>query len=444
MLKSVLPLSFIIGTRFFGLFIVLPVLSLYALELKGANEFLIGLLVGIYALMQMLLQVPFGMLSDKIGRKKALLLGLVVFIIGSVICALANDIYVMMIGRALQGAGAIGAVATALISDFIGEEQRSKAMAIMGAFIGLSFCFSMVLSPLLSEKFGLSSLFWLSAILTALCILLLFTAVPKEPKITTIKAEKTPILQLLKQKNLALMNLTSFMQKMLISVAFFLIPLLFVEKFFNPKEDLWLLYLGAMVMGFVAMGIAGALGEKRGLSKALLLVGVGLFALAYMLVDFSFIATFFSNDYANFIFIVAVVVFFAGFNLHEPIMQSVASKFAKANERGTALGVFNAFGYAGSFLGGFLSGVAWRYFDLLDLIIAVFVLSCIWFVLLCFLKSPSDFKNLYLPLNTSYPSSLIHNKAIVEIYTHSTQLVIKYDSKLIDEHALQRLVSQTP
>ena len=209
-----------------------------------------------------------------------------------------------------------------------------------------------------------------------------------------------------------------------------------------------------MIVGFLAMGVAGALGEKRGISKSLLLVGVGLFALAFMLVDFSLIAAFIAYQHATLIFIIAVVVFFAGFNLHEPIMQSVASKFARANERGTALGVFNAFGYAGSFLGGVLSGLAWRYFDLLHLIIAVFVLSCVWFVLLCFLKSPSDFKNLYLPLDTSFDnantdfdstsasfeSTLSSHKGIIEIYTNSTQLVIKYDSKIIDEKALKSLL----
>lgn len=438
MLKSILPLSFIIGTRFFGLFVILPVLSLYAFNLDGANDFLVGLLIGIYALMQMLLQVPFGVLSDKIGRKKALFLGLVIFIIGSVFCALANDIYVMMIGRALQGAGAVGAVAAALISDFTSEEQRSKAMAIMGAFIGLSFCLSMVLSPILSQKFGFSSLFWLSVVLTLLCIVLLFTAVPKEPKITT-KAEQTPILKLLRQKNLALMNLTSFMQKMLISIAFFLIPLLFVKSLANPKENLWLVYLCAMIVGFLAMGIAGVLGEKRGLSKRLLLVGVGLFILAFGLIDFSFVY-FISYEIATWIFILAVAVFFIGFNLHEPIMQSVASKFALANERGTALGVFNAFGYGGSFVGGVLSGVAWRYLDIHILTIAVVVLSCAWFILLCFLKNPSDFKNIYLPLNTSY-NALNEHKGIVEIYTHCNQLIIKYDSKLLDEQTLKGLLN---
>lgn len=433
MLKSILPLSFIIGTRFFGLFIILPVLSLYAFNLDGANDFLVGLLIGIYALMQMLLQVPFGALSDKIGRKKALFLGLVIFILGSVLCALADDIYMMMIGRALQGAGAVGAVAAALISDFTSEEQRSKAMAIMGAFIGLSFCFSMLLSPILSQNFGFSSLFYLSAILTLLCIVLLFTAVPKEPKIIT-KAEQTPILKLLTQKNLALMNLTSFMQKMLISIAFFLIPLLFVKSLANPKEDLWLVYLCAMIVGFLAMGAAGVLGEKRAFSKRLLLVGVGLFILAFGLIYLSFT----SYEMTTLIFILAVVVFFIGFNLHEPIMQSVASKFALANERGTALGIFNAFGYGGSFVGGVVSGLSWRYLDILT--IAIVVLSCVWFILLCFLKNPSDFKNIYLPLNTSC-NALDKHEGIVEIYTQCNQLIIKYDSKVLDEKTLKGLLN---
>lgn len=433
MLKSILPLSFIIGTRFFGLFIILPVLSLYAFNLDGANDFLVGLLIGIYALMQMLLQVPFGALSDKIGRKKALFLGLVIFILGSVLCALADDIYMMMIGRALQGAGAVGAVAAALISDFTSEEQRSKAMAIMGAFIGLSFCFSMLLSPILSQNFGFSSLFYLSAILTLLCIVLLFTAVPKEPKIIT-KAEQTPILKLLTQKNLALMNLTSFMQKMLISIAFFLIPLLFVKSLANPKEDLWLVYLCAMIVGLLAMGVAGVLGEKRAFSKRLLLVGVGLFILAFGLIYLSFT----SYEMTTLIFILAVVVFFIGFNLHEPIMQSVASKFALANERGTALGIFNAFGYGGSFVGGVVSGLSWRYLDILT--IAIVVLSCVWFILLCFLKNPSDFKNIYLPLNTSC-NALDKHEGIVEIYTQCNQLIIKYDSKVLDEKTLKGLLN---
>lgn len=262
MLKTVLPLSFIVGTRFFGLFIVLPVLSLYALNLKGANEFLVGLLVGVYALTQMALQVPFGIISDKIGRKKTMLIGLVVFIIGSLVCSYADDIYTMMFGRLLQGAGAIGAVATAMISDFINEENRGKAMAIMGSFIGLSFAASLVLSPLMSAKFGLSSLFDLSAILSLICIVLLFSVVPKEHTIVH-ENTKTPLKKLLKEKNLALMNLTNCMQKMLMSIAFLSIPLVLVHEFNYPSENLWHVYVSSMVLGFLAMGLSDLRRKKR-------------------------------------------------------------------------------------------------------------------------------------------------------------------------------------
>lgn len=434
MLKSVLPLSFIIATRFFGLFIVLPVLSVYALELDKATPFLVGLLVGIYALTQMILQVPFGILSDKIGRKKTMLLGLLIFIIGSIICAEAKDIYIMLLGRALQGAGAIGAVAVAMISDFISEEKRSKAMALMGAFIGLAFASSLILAPLMSEKFGLSSLFYLSIALTLLCIVLLYTWVPKESKIIQ-HDEKTPLKRFLIEKNFALMNLTNFSQKMLMSISFLLIPLV-LTRF---RLDLFDTYLYSMLAGFVAMGMAGALGEKRGLAKGILLLGVVFFAVAYFF--FACVPALGFLSWGRLVFILAVVLFFVGFNLHEPIMQSCASKFAKAGEKGAALGVFNSFGYAGSFAGGVIGGFVlseradW-YFSLGLLVLVVFI--ALWFILLCFLKNPSEFKNIYLPLSQKLNTNeLLGLKGIVEIYENTQHKVIKYDSKLIDEKEIQ-------
>ncbi|EAI7269014.1 TPA: MFS transporter [Campylobacter lari] len=433
MLKTVLPLSFIVGTRFFGLFIVLPVLSLYALNLKGANEFLVGLLVGVYALTQMALQVPFGMISDKIGRKKTMLIGLVVFIIGSLVCSYADDIYTMMFGRLLQGAGAIGAVATAMISDFINEENRGKAMAIMGSFIGLSFAASLVLSPLMSAKFGLSSLFDLSAILSLICIVLLFSVVPKEHTIVH-ENTKTPLKKLLKEKNLALMNLTNCMQKMLMSIAFLSIPLVLVHEFNYPSENLWHVYVSSMVLGFLAMGLSGSLGEKRGLSKEILLLGVAFFIIAYIIFAFSHNAL---------VFMVGVVVFFIGFNLHEPIMQSCASKFAKVNEKGAALGVFNAFGYFGSFLGGVVGGYFLHHFSLVTLAFILVILSVIWFVLLLFLQSPADFKNVYLSLETKHGLNNIKGiNGVLDVYKNSKFLVIKYNKKLTSEEEILAIIEK--
>ena len=428
MLKSVLPLSFIVASRFFGLFIVLPVLSLYALNLSGANEFLVGLIVGVYAISQMIFQVPFGALSDKIGRKKALTIGLLVFVVGSIVCALANDIYTMLFGRFLQGIGAVGAVATAMISDFVAEENRSKAMAIMGAFIGLSFTLSMVLGPLLARSFGLSSLFYLSAALSLLCVVLLYTVVPKEIKVSA-KAQKVPFGKLFLQKNYMIINFTSFMQKMLTSIAFLVIPIVLVKEYGFESGELYKVYTLGAVLGFLAMGLAGALGDGKGLSKVILIAGTLLFALTYAI---------FALSFTKFIFVVGIAIFFIGFNLHEPIMQSSATKFVKSSQKGTALGIFNSFGYFGSFVGGAFGGYIMHTFSFKVLAIVCVVLCVIWLVLLFSLSDPRIFKNIYLSPEISLNLELLNSqKGVVDYYKNEKNQVIKFDSRLTSEVALK-------
>ena len=428
MLKSVLPLSFIIASRFLGLFIVLPVLSLYAINLEGANEFLVGLIVGVYAISQMIFQVPFGALSDKIGRKKALTIGLLVFVVGSIVCALASDIYTMLFGRFLQGIGAVGAVATAMISDFVTEENRSKAMAIMGAFIGLSFTLSMVLGPLLARSYGLSSLFYFSAALSLLCVVLLYTVVPKEIKVSE-KAEKVPFGKLFLQKDYMIINFTSFMQKMLTSIAFLAIPIILVKEYGYESGELYKVYtLGAM-LGFLAMGLAGFLGDGKGLSKVILIAGTLLFGLTYAIFAFSF---------TLFVFVLGVAIFFIGFNMHEPIMQSTATKFVKSSQKGTALGVFNSFGYLGSFAGGAVGGYVLHAFDFKTLAIICVVLCVIWLVLLFSLNDPRIFKNIYLSPDIAINLELLNSqKGVVDYYKNEKNQVIKFDSRLTSEAALK-------
>ena len=425
MLKSVLPLSFIVASRFFGLFIVLPVLSLYALNLSGANEFLVGLIVGVYAISQMIFQVPFGALSDKIGRKKALTIGLLIFVAGSIVCALASEIYTMLFGRFLQG---VGAVATAMISDFVAEENRSKAMAIMGAFIGLSFTLSMVLGPLLAKDYGLSSLFYLSAALSLLCVVLLYTVVPKEIKVSA-KAEKVPFGKLFLQKDYMIINFTSFMQKMLTSIAFLVIPIVLVKEYGYESGELYKVYTIGAVLGFLAMGLAGALGDGKGLSKVILIAGTLLFALTYAI---------FALSFTKFIFVVGIAIFFIGFNLHEPIMQSTATKFVKSSQKGTALGIFNSFGYFGSFVGGAFGGYIMHAFSFKVLAIICVVLCVIWLVLLFSLSDPRIFKNIYLSPGASLNLELLNSqKGVVDYYKNEKNQVIKFDSRLTSEAALK-------
>lgn len=433
MYKVILCLSFIIATRFFGLFILLPVVSVYGRDLANANDFLIGLLAGIYALSQMLLQIPFGALSDKIGRKKTLFIGLFIFILGSLICANTDDIYVMIVGRLIQGAGAIGAVGVAMISDFVPEESRSKAMAVMGVFIGLSFAASLVISPVLSAYFNnLACLFYLSALVTLLCMALLLF-LPKEEQIISQSA-KSPLKILLLDKNLALMNLSNFLQKMLLSVSFLVIPVILLELLHFDKAKLYAVYAVAMLGGFLAMGVSGALGDKRGLAKNLLLIGIVLFIISYVaFVNLPFVLLF--SDYALFYFIAAVVLFFIAFNLHEPVLQSTASKFVKVAQRGEALGIFNSFGYAGSLVGGLIAGLFFREFFLTSFCVLILAMG-LWFVSMCYLKNPKDFA--FLSVNLQSDISKIANlTGIVEISKHKNAYLVKFDSKLISKEELE-------
>ena len=419
--KSALPLSFIIGSRFFGLFIILPVISVYALELKGATEFLVGVLIGVYAISQIAFQVVFGYISDRFGRKNSMLAGLLVFIAGAAICAVATDIYTMILGRFIQGAGAIGAVATAFMSDMTKEEVRGHAMAMMGAFIGLSFTLSMILSPILSHRYGLSSLFYLSIAVTVVCIVLLYTAVGKEPKIAHSQA-KTPALKLLANRNLLLMNVSNFMQKMLMSAAFIIIPIAVVRYFGMQKSDLSGIYAVATAFGFIAMGVGGAVGETRRITKQILIIGVSLFVASYGLFALS-------------------LGHKPLFYLHEPILQSMASKFSKVSQKGAALGIFNSFGYMGNFIGGIGGGAVLNFYGL-DALAAIVTALCVaWLVSLKWLDNPNIFKNVYLPADINADMAEVEKqKGVVECYKNAQNLVVKFNSKLTNEAEIKRFL----
>ncbi|EPH10249.1 hypothetical protein HMPREF9309_00028 [Campylobacter ureolyticus ACS-301-V-Sch3b] len=432
MLKTVLSLSFVVGSRFFGLFIILPVFGLYASNLNNSNTMLAGVAIGIYALMQMIFQIPFGAMSDKFGRKNVMSLGLVIFIIGSLICGFTNDIYWMIFGRFLQGSGAVGSVAIAMISDFTSEEKRGKAMAIMGMMIGTAFGFSMVLGPYLSARYGLGVLFHISTALTLICIILLYTTVPEEIKISSLQ-KKVSIIEILVQKDLALMNLTNFLQKMLLTMTFFVIPIVLVTKLGFMEKNLWIVYSISMVFGFIAMGMAGFMGEKRGLSKMILLLGISFFI-------FSYVCFVVANSKT--LFIIGVILFFIGFNMHEPIMQSAASKFAKSDQKGAVLGVFNAAGYFGTFVGGIGGGVMLENLGIHYLAAIIAIICIIWFLLLISLTNPANFKNIYLKNSENFDLSSLENRVgFIEAYRKNSEIVVKFNNKFISENDVKKALN---
>ncbi len=438
MIKSILPLSMIVSLRFLGLFIVLPVLSVYALGLKDSNELLIGIAIGGYAATQMLLQVPFGYLSDKIGRKTTLTIGLVIFIIGSLICAYSNDIYILIFGRLLQGAGAIGAVASAMISDMVKEEVRAKAMAFMGACIALSFAASMVLGPVIGAYFGIDKLFLLTALFALAAIIILHVKVQNPPKIShSYENDKKEILVILKDINLLKMNITNMLQKGMMTLAFLVIPILMIQDFEFSKKDLWMVYVPAMVFGIFAMGFSAVMGEKKKKPKLVLIIGIVLFALAFLIMSLA---------HTPFVFVLGVIVFFIGFNIHEPLLQSLASKYAKIHQKGTALGVFNTFGYFGTFTGSLWGGHYLKWYGINSIAIVVVITCILWVGLIITLENPIFTKNLYLDFGKFDElklSTLNTKKGIVEWYKNENEkiLIVKYNSKDIKEEEILPLIS---
>ena len=435
MIKSVLPLSAIIALRFFGLFLVLPVISVYAMNLEGATPTLIGIVIGGYALTQMLFQIPFGVMSDKFGRKGTIIFGLLIFAIGSIICALSTDIYTLIFGRLLQGAGSIGAVVTAMISDLVKEQQRPKAMAVMGSSIAFAFAISMIAGPTIGAAFGVQSLFYITLFLALASIFVLIKFVPNPPQITHTYKEKAKLGEILGNPNLIKMNITNFLQKGLMTFAFMIIPMTLIKNFDWQMAELWKVYLPAMIFGIIAMAPAAILAEKKGKFKEILIIGIILFAISYLVIGFSSSAT---------VFVIGVVIFFIGFNMHEPIMQSLAAKFAKVHQRGLVLGIFTSAGYVGTFLGGLLGGAFYESASMNTLVIVIAVVCILWAILIITMPNPTKKKFIYLSLD-EYKlenSGKLETNSIEEWYINNTEniIAIKYDSDLISDIEVKNLL----
>lgn len=435
MFKAILPLSFVVFLRFLGLFIVLPVISLYVAEFGETSAILLGLAVSGAYLTQIIFQTPFGILSDKIDRKKVVMAGLLIFLIGSVICALADNIYTLILGRFIQGAGAIGGVVSAQITDLVREEQRTGAMAIMGGGIFASFTLAMLIGPIIGGYVGVAWLFWLTALLTVISMILLLV-VPATPKISYSFKQKPQ--KSARNLNLTIMNCSSFLEKMFMTLIFVVIPLCFVNELGAHKEDLWKIYTPAALCGIFALAPASILAEKYGRAKLVLGYGVGLFLIAYMLLAIG------GAENYLWLFVAGITLFFIGFATLEPIMQSLTSKYAKAHERGKALGVFTTYAYAGSFAGGVLGGVLYHHFGIMWIGIIVSIICVLWLGSLLFLANPTKQKNLYLPIS-EYASDKIatleSTNGIIEIYTNDTEgvIVLKYNSDILDTHNAQAI-----
>lgn len=350
--RAVAALASVYSMRMLGLFMVLPVFALLGPELTGASPALIGMAIGVYGLSQASLQVPFGVLSDKLGRKRLIYIGLVIFALGSVVAGASDHIAGVILGRALQGAGAIASVLMALVSDLTRAEQRTKAMASIGVTIGLSFSLSLILGPLLGQFAGLSGIFYLTAVLALAAIVVVWRLVPNPPAMVT-EGEHLParkmLGQVLKDPRLLRLDFGIFALHLALTALFLQVPLMLSDNLGLPVDDMWWFYLTVMVMSFFAMVPFIVLGEKKQQMKAVLCGAVALLLFA-SLVLWQWAVTLTAAWFGLFFF-------FMAFNLLEASLPSLISKESPAGAKGTAMGVYSTSQFFGAFLGGALGGV---------------------------------------------------------------------------------------
>jgi len=342
-------LAGIFALRMLGLFLVLPVFAIEARRYPGGEDpVLLGLAMGIYGLTQGLLQLPFGMASDRFGRKRVIVLGLLVFALGSFWAATATDLNGLLVGRSLQGAGAVSAAVTALLADLTRDDVRTKAMALVGGSIGLMFAFSLVVSPVLTGWMGLSGLFWLTGLLAFLGVGVVIWGVPAAPALQ-LGQHAGRLRDVLLNADLMRLNLGVFVLHAVQLAMWVAVPALLVQTGLNPAQH-WQVYLPAVVVSFLFLGVVFAM-ERRGHLKKAFLLSIALIWVVQM-------GFFWQSMGSTHLGAIAplLLLFFCGFNALEATQPSLASRIAPQALRGTAMGVFNTLQSLGFFVGGLMGG----------------------------------------------------------------------------------------
>ncbi|MEZ0232762.1 MAG: MFS transporter [Methylophilaceae bacterium] len=351
-LRASMSLASIYGLRMLGMFLILPIFSIYAEALPGGSDhLLIGLAFGAYGLTQAIFQLPFGMASDHFGRKKLIYIGLVIFVIGSGVAACANDIYTLIIGRSIQGAGAISAAVTALVADLTREQNRTKAMAMIGITIGITFALSLVLAPVLNQWIGVPGIFALTAILAACAILTVKFLVP-DPIVSRFHSDAgtapKQLKEVLKNTQLLRLNFGIFALHAAQMAMFIVVPFALKQASGMNENQHWQVYLPVVLIGFVMMVPTIIYGEKRAKLKQVFVASIVIMLGAQLL---------FASMISQFWGIVAsLALYFLAFNILEAILPSIISKIAPAASKGTAIGVFNTTQSLGIFVGGVAGG----------------------------------------------------------------------------------------
>ncbi len=433
-LRSTISLASIYGLRMMGMFLILPIFAVYAETLEGGNDHtMIGLALGAYGLTQVLLQLPFGLASDKYGRKKVIYIGLAIFVVGSVVAAVGTDIVTVIIGRAIQGAGAVSAVITALVADLTREEHRTKAMAMIGGTIGTAFAVSLVAGPLLNQWIGVSGIFWLTAILTVMAIFVVKFLVP-DPVNSHFHSDAqtvpSKVKDVLKDTQLLRLNFGTFSLHAAQMAMFVVVPFALIKTGGMDVNQHWQVYLPVLLISFVLIIPFIIYAEKRAKLKPVFIGAVALMLVAQLL---------FASTIDLFWGVVAsLFIYFIAFNLLEATLPSLISKMAPAASKGTAIGVHNTAQSFGVFLGALVGGFLSSRYGFSAVFIFCAVLMGFWLLLAFGMKTPPSVKTkmYHVELTTALKAKELSTKIAnmdgveeAEVIAQENMLIVKINNQ---------------
>jgi len=442
--RATWSLASIYALRMLGLFMILPVLSLFAAQLEGSTPALIGLAMSIYGLPQVLLQIPFGLLSDRFGRKKVIVFGLVLFLAGSIIAALSTTIYGVLVGRALQGAGAISAAIMALVADLTQEVHRTKAMAIIGASIGASFGIGISLGPVIAHFGGVQSVFGLTAVLTFLAILAVLYLVPDPQKSRLHRdAEFVPgdMMNALKNPDLLRLDYGIFTLHMILMAIFVVVPSQMRAAGLAAGHE-WQVYLPVFVISMAFAVPFVIVAEKKRKMKQVFIGAIAVLMLAELGL---------SQFHQHLVGIIGFLwLFFSGFNLLEATLPSLVSKTAPADLKGTAMGAYSSCQFMGLFVGGLVGGWFNGKFGVTAVFLFCTVAALSWLLVSISMNPPRYWANLLISLErlnqqdaNDFVAKLLKINGVEEVTPRYDEAVayLKVDNQQLDKDQLQALIS---